>query len=626
MEAKRALSWTEKIPPKPGKEFFFNRFFLKMMLTYCLVVFGGLGLASYLVTGQVTEILTEKESRIDYEVVQKVKNFSDDTYKATQNIFARLYMSLSYYNNNSIVDYINPRKLGQLDFGAKNTVISSYLQDTCNANDFISDIFIVDYSDKKVYFTSRVTGRDVSMEYDYFEPDFLREDDINNKVKILPNHIPYYINYSSINNYPVISFCIYLFDENFTRFDTPLGYIVINVRADYFKSAYRNSKNFNGTVYVVDDKGYTLFDSSGERDGTPFEFERYGASSLSDLQSNDTVIVNMQHSDQTGFHYIDIVDKRAIDEEVKPIRHNIHRVIAVCILFTLVISSLSATLFSRRIRGMAQNMKKVEGGDLDARVNVGSNDEIGYLEKSFNSMCDKLQRYIQNEYVFQLKTRTAELKSLQSQINPHFLFNTLESIRVTAQINRDTQTARMVHILGELFRWNIKTRSTVVDLQEEVRFVRSYVELQKLRYDNAFEFVVEILPEAMRQGVPKLILQPLVENAINHGLCGTQPEGKIILTAIAGENGDFTLTVTDNGQGMDAQKISQVIAGLEQEPESDDVYSIGLSNVHQRIRLLFGERYGLSIASQKASGTSISVTMPIMEKEEMERYVQSSDR
>lgn len=318
---------------------------------------------------------------------------------------------------------------------------------------------------------------------------------------------------------------------------------------------------------------------------------------------------------------MDIVDKRVIAKETDGIRANINNIIAVCIALTMTIGLISASILSKRIKSLVKNMKDVESGKLDTRILVGSNDEIGYLERSFHTMCTKLAEYIKNVYVFEIKTKTAELKALQAQIDPHFLFNTLESIRTTAQLNKDFQTAKMIHLLGNMFRWNIKMKGIIVDLKEEIEYVRSYIELQKLRYNNAFDVIISIDSSAYKLGVLKLTIQPIVENAIAHGMGEMQAGGHIVIEGQLSE-GKLVLRISDNGKGMDETKVSEVTASLTKNQDQDKSGSIGLSNVHQRNCILFGDDYGLKIYSELGKGTKIEVSLPVMSKEEMERYVQ----
>jgi len=602
-----------------------NKFTLKLMLTYCLIIFLGLGLTSYLVTTNMIEILSEMESRFDTEVIQKVKNYSDERYRDVKDIFARFYQKQYSNNNTSIVDFINPNKAAQRDNSYKAVAIAGYLQDTCSANTTITDLLLVDYIEQEIYFCSNMHNRDVSLDYDFFRYNFLGSGEVRNKIEIVPNYIPDYIGSSSANDFPVISYRIFLFDENAIRFDKPLGMAVINMRADFFKIAYRDSSRFKGDIYVLNQAGLTLFDSSGSITGTPFPFAAYGADSLDTLETNHQNIVNMRFSEETGFVFVDIVDKRIIEKETDGIRTIINKIIAVCVALTMAIGFISASLLAKRIKSLVRKMKDVQSGKLDTRLDVKATDEIGYLERSLNTMCDKLSAYIKNVYVFEIKTKTAELQALQAQIDPHFLFNTLESIRTTAQLNKDTQTAKMVHLLGNLFRWNIRTRGIAVDLKQEIDYVRAYIELQKLRYDNAFDLRVHIENNALKLGVLKLTLQPIVENAIQHGM-GEKASGGLITIHGWVSEGRLRLQVSDNGKGMDAQKVREVIAGLSRNQEDSAAGSVGLSNVHQRCCILFGSQYGLSVTSTVAVGTQVDLSLPVMCKEEMEQYVQGAHR
>ena len=323
---------------------FVSRYFIKMMLSYGLVIIIGMGLVSGLTTSWVVRTLTEKESRVDREMVRQVRDYSDDKYKTIRNIFVKLYMPLSYYDNYSVMDYLKPRKLENLNRKTKREVISGYLQDICSSNSFISDIFIVDYGDRDVFFFSNVAGRDPSLNYDFYSKS-LPGGAIDNKIRFVPNHIPDYINSSSVNNYSVLSYCIYLFDENAVRFNNPLGYIVVNVWADHFKAAIQNSDSLNGTMVVVDPNGLTLFDSSGEAAGAPFNGEKYGIDDLDGAQSNDQYVVNMLTSDQTGYRFVNIVNRDVIRREAGAIRRRLYGILVVCVVLALVISLISASWF-----------------------------------------------------------------------------------------------------------------------------------------------------------------------------------------------------------------------------------------------------------------------------------------
>ena len=601
-------------------------YFLKMMLSYCLVIVTGLGLVSVFTNSWVVARLTEKEARVDRELVLQVRDYSDEKFKTIQSIFAQLYMPMNYYGNNSIMDYLNPRRLGNADLKTKREAVSGYLQDICSSNSFIADIFIADYSDRELYFFSRVPGRDTSLGYDFFNRE-LPGGKVSNRIRMIPNHVPEYINQSSVNNFEVISYCIYLFDQNAIRFNTALGYIVVNVRADHFRDAIRTADGLNGTLYVVDSAGITLFDSSGTGSGKMFDGSAYGIEDPAAMASNRDYVINTETSDRTGYRFINIVSREIIRREAGSIRRSLYGILAACVALALAISYLSARVFSNRINRLVKKMRDMDLGEFNITTEIRAHDEIGYLEQSFNSMITRLDKHIQTAYVYQLESKTAELRALQAQINPHFLFNTLESIRITALGHQDAGTAKMIHLLGNLFRWNIQSGDLFVELRQEINYAATFIELQKLRYEDAFNFTTEVPQRLLALGVPKLILQPLVENAIKHGQLGMSTGGIITIAAGVEPEGTLVITVEDNGHGMDGGTVRRIRMQMDRpDAEEDDHYSIGLRNVHQRIRILFGEPFGLAIESEPGIGTTVSIRMPARKKEELKTYVQSNHR
>jgi len=198
-----------------------------------------------------------------------------------------------------------------------------------------------------------------------------------------------------------------------------------------------------------------------------------------------------------------------------------------------------------------------------------------------------------------------ELELLQAQINPHFLYNTLDSIAILAESGREEDAVLMVNSLSSFFRISLSKGKDIIPLESEVNHVNSYLQIQQIRYSDILKYDVQIPEEIKQYYVPKLILQPLVENALYHGIKNRRGIGTIRIEG-KDEGGDILLTVSDNGAGMDEEQINALQAGVYHDRHT----GLGLVNVHKRIRLYCGEKYGLLFASEKGKGTSVSIRLP----------------
>ncbi len=263
-----------------------------------------------------------------------------------------------------------------------------------------------------------------------------------------------------------------------------------------------------------------------------------------------------------------------------------------------------AVTITTPIKALAEGMRKVESGDFGALVAVSGNDEIGRLGRSFNSMSRHIRQLIDEVYTIELVKKEAELKALQAQINPHFLYNTLDVIYWTARLEGATKTSEAVHSLSRLFRLGLNQGEELTTLGKELEHLRCYLEIQALRYDEPplIEFSIQ---EGLESCVTtKLLLQPLVENAFLHGIADSDRPPRIGVTARRVGEG-VELSVEDNGVGMDKALLSRVLA-----EDLSGKKGYGLRNVDQAIKLAFGEEYGLSIESQPDWGTLVLIRIP----------------
>ena len=298
-------------------------------------------------------------------------------------------------------------------------------------------------------------------------------------------------------------------------------------------------------------------------------------------------------------------------------------------MYVFIGASLAALLcgsvwFSRRltkpIRNMMEQMSEIETGNFQVRLPVTSGDEIGVLSRRFNQMSKELESYINQSYVAHMKQAEAEMTALKSQIYPHFLYNTLEIIRMTALDKDDTVVSEMIEALSSQIHYMIGPMQDMVPLEKEVEITRQYVYLLNCRIKGKVHFTADLNGLSERR-VPKLILQPIVENAYVHGMKPKAGSGHVMIEADHVEN-RMEISVMDNGVGMSTGELEQLKLLLEgSEPGIKNEHnwqSIGLKNVHDRIRYLHGEAYGIEITSTPGVGTMVRIVMPWLEGGETE--------
>ncbi|MCR5054376.1 MAG: histidine kinase [Lachnospiraceae bacterium] len=243
-------------------------------------------------------------------------------------------------------------------------------------------------------------------------------------------------------------------------------------------------------------------------------------------------------------------------------------------------------------------------------------DEIGTLYNEYAEMLKTLEKSIQNEYQHKLISLDSQMKYLEAYINTHFLFNTLESINSMAELNDNEPIAVMSLALGNMFRYSIKTESEVVTVADELNHVNDYVSIQLIRFSNKFKLELDIPEELYNQHILKIVLQPLVENAIIHGLDSCS-KGDTVTVSGRKEGDVLCIDVSDNGQGMEDAALSELRESLNHTASFTELghrtkQSIGLKNIHSRIELYYGKGYGLSIASEKEKGTTVTVRVPVI--------------
>ena len=283
---------------------------------------------------------------------------------------------------------------------------------------------------------------------------------------------------------------------------------------------------------------------------------------------------------------------------------------AAVLLAALVSSIVISRALSRPLKGLSRAMRQFEkNADTFTYAPVGGAREVQELSESFSHMVVKIQHLMETVRREEINLRKTELKALQAQINPHFLYNTLDSIAWMCEQGRNDEAVQMVNALAQLFRISISRGHELIPIRSELRHAESYLKIQKHRYKNQFSYRFNVDESCLDFLCNKITLQPIIENAIYHGINGLVDEGEIVITLRA-DGSDVVFTVADNGVGMEEEQIQAILR-----KERSDHTGIGIKNVNDRLKIYFGEGYGITIDSEPDVGTTVTIRMPHVREE-----------
>lgn len=287
--------------------------------------------------------------------------------------------------------------------------------------------------------------------------------------------------------------------------------------------------------------------------------------------------------------------------------------ISVAIFFILIFSNKLAS----RLKLLVTSMSKVKDGNFDIYIHNEDSDEIGELSKSFKTMLDTINTLINEVFTNKLRVKdleiakkSVELHALQSQINPHFLFNTVESIRMHILKKGDLETSEVLESFGKLLRKSIEWKDHFIPLSQELELIEKYLKIQSFRYRGRFSFKINLSSELYSIIIPKFIIQPIIENAIYHGV--EMKKGKGIIKVYGFKlNDTLKIIIQDNGVGMSEERLKQLVNSIQDFNNSDSSSSIGMKNANQRLKLLYGSSYGITITSKENKGTKVELLLPV---------------
>lgn len=576
-----------------------------------LLVIGVLFILRYFST--VEQVLKNNYSLLGYYISKNVEELfdsADDT------------MAYAYDYKNDEYNYLyEVLKDESLSSEKKEIYINSMLRTMLTQNENISSVFFVT-PDNEVYSVFYEQGK------------LLRNDLQLNTYQIYTDQS----NYRELKFISTVSeekYCInstdYVFSLVRNYMDTSkvdsiqnniLGTIYVNIKVDRLEKVTRGIDLGNsGEVYIINAKENSYIYSSNQdvytTDNDP----------LSGIYENITGVMGSDRIDNQWIFYsqIDDTDNYVVisldEDEVLSLYFQNRGIMFLVLAFTVFVVLVLYSIFSGRMSEPARKLKKamqqVQTGNFDVKVDIKNDDEMGYLSEGFNKMVKDLQYYIEQVYVAKIYQKEAELQALKMQIQPHYLYNTLDVIRMTALENKDLEAAGLIESLSKQLRYVISHDDDKVPLYMELDSIKEYFVIAKVRYNNRINVNINVSENDKNLFVMKLILQPAVENAIKHGL--VKKKGKGVVEINVERKTDYLqIKVMDNGIGINEETVNKLQRFLEDKPiegEEPDNVGVGLKNVYERIKKRCGEEYGFNIASYEKMGTILTYKLPIWEGE-----------
>ncbi|MFE6076569.1 sensor histidine kinase [Paenibacillus sp. NPDC057886] len=390
----------------------------------------------------------------------------------------------------------------------------------------------------------------------------------------------------------------------------------IDLNMDVIKQHFQNS-GFDGKVYLIDPGGRIQF-SNDLTAGTSQVGKLY-----SEIQfPNKTISFERTY---TGINYLEgwslqgVMDEEIVLQEVRKSRSFV--VWLACINFvlpTIIIAGMSRSIHVRLVR-ILKHMKKVKTQNFQTIPPEDARDEIGQLTMEFNRMTETIHNLINEVYVadiqkkdLELKQQQAQLHALHSQINPHFLFNTLESIRMRSLIKGERETAKIVHNMAKMFRKSISWNQNDVTVKEELELIENFLQIQQYRFGEKLQYRIDVDPAALLYRIPKMVILPFVENASIHGIESSPGEG-VIQLLVSVENDQLIIRLEDNGIGMSPSKLEELLTYLDQ--NTDMGAHVGMKNAYSRLKLCYKNRFSFAIQTWEGKGTHIQIRLPLDQEE-----------
>ncbi|MEV5025694.1 cache domain-containing sensor histidine kinase [Paenibacillus sp. LPE1-1-1.1] len=484
--------------------------------------------------------------------------------------------------------------------------INRYLRNFLRGKDDLDSIYL--FSGEKMFFADFKGSQ-------YYEEQFRNHPHWQQAVKDAGGRAVWIPTYElPVNRYtfePSHYFSIGMQVKNVADVMQTLGSIYINVKItalDRLADQVRVSPG--GTLLIADGEGHVIWHRNSEayRDSLkeiPFYEELLtGQKPFSTVKMNGQLYqMSYMKSAYNGWYYVSLIPNTDLAEQSKELRQFLIVTIFAFGASFILLALWVSRFITKPIRQMAVAMKQIHKENVDFLLPVASEDEIGLLNAAFNSMRRRINELIHEVRVVSEKEKEAEVRALQAQINPHFVYNSLDTINWMAIERQQHDISSMIAALSDIMRYAIRPGEPSIALEEEMKWAENYAYLQKMRFEDRFDITFHVDPTLLRLKVPRLFLQPYLENSILHGMENIEAGGLISVTVMPDlETGGIRAQLVDNGSGIKEDELQNILLRR--------THGIGIYNLDDRLKLEYGSMYGVTMRSEWGKGTVVTIILP----------------
>lgn len=595
------------------KRIFFYSFVNKVFLIFLFITVVVLAALLILLTENLRSIKYEQSVNMSDQILSSIDDFMEEKAESEKFLYQRLLQMRPDWE--TILSRVLDESGDAEDIQRLSQVQSVFSKEAYAIDSQFSGMYAASFVNDSIFSLGSTVD---SGDYYYFETLAKKlqegQEVSNNLVTSRGNHMNH--------NYSVFILDIIHEADDFT---SDVGVLGICFHARSIRQSYKKLEAYlKGEVYILDRYGNIVYDSDAKyaKKNIPFEKMKGRSVVFEDKES----IYNAVYNEHRDYYLVNRIPIAAINQDVQALTINIMKLMLVAVLAAVALTFLGSRYFAKRLASIGTVIDYAKGGKLTGiKTEKQADDDLGYIYRELVGMCAALNDHIEREYVYKLHQKEMEVYALQAQINPHFLYNTLESIRMNLYVKGDREASQMVYKLSEMFR-NIMKKGPVVTLREEFNYVTAYLELHQFRLGKRMKFEFVAAAEVYHYATVKYILQPIIENTMIHGIqdFATEEEPGFVRIWSWKEEDDILIGVEDNGMGIPQQKLEEIQKKLAGEEMFQD--SIGIYNVNNRLRIVYGDNYRLKIASAEGKGTAVTIRIKAMTKKELEDYVQKSDR